>query len=442
MKLKFRNLPFSPEKNEIIYVENTYNDEINNHIREEIDYINEFVNVRERRFVYLPLLKNNAEIRRQVEYYAPYLSTEITYPELPQSSFLLDYLDSSEDRDSIAPTLLAYIGKEDGADCFYASRMEDITKETAERVFMIALLDCLTFDEEEKTKENPLDFGHPCCGSAISGIEGSGLQYSRQPSRSCSIRDEEQEALIEERLRELEEEARRDVCRAAEEAPKQSWLSKKMSKWLCSFCEPDEGDNDAPAPAPSSPKCAKVSEKQAVKIEEPYEEDDIRDIMWVLDKTVKELRMKGVTLMAIHEMIDKHEKLSRIVITPDYRIILPDYNDMEIEMGVLPKALFFLFLRYPEGIRLKEMQDHYTELYNIYSQLKPNFKEARLRLTITEVVNPLNNRINENIARVRAAFLKKFDEHLAQHYFIHGTKGETYGIDIDRNLIEWQEDDE
>lgn len=33
MKLKFRNLPFSPEKNEIIYIENKYDDEINNHIR-------------------------------------------------------------------------------------------------------------------------------------------------------------------------------------------------------------------------------------------------------------------------------------------------------------------------------------------------------------------------------------------------------------------------
>ena len=143
--------------------------------------------------------------------------------------------------------------------------------------------------------------------------------------------------------------------------------------------------------------------------------------------------------MAIHEFIDKQEPLSRMTITSDYRIFLPDYNNMEIEMGALPKAIYFLYLRYPEGIIYKHMPDYYNELLNIYKQLRPNTDEARLNLTITKVVNPLGNALNENIARIRKAFVEKFDEHLANNYIITGERGLQYSIPLDRDLITWEE---
>ncbi len=143
--------------------------------------------------------------------------------------------------------------------------------------------------------------------------------------------------------------------------------------------------------------------------------------------------------MAIHELIDKQEPLSHLVITSDNRLLLPDYNNMEIEMGTLPKALFFLFLRYPEGIVFKTLPDHYTELLNIYRELRPNANEERLRVTITKVTNPLGNAINENVARIRKAFVEKFDEHLAQNYIVRGERGGCYGISLERNLVVWEE---
>lgn len=85
------------------------------------------------------------------------------------------------------------------------------------------------------------------------------------------------------------------------------------------------------------------------------------------------------------------------------------------------------------------MQDHYTELLNIYRQLRPNTDEARLNLTITKVVNPLGNALNENFARIRKAFVEKFDEHLARNYIITGERSSTYSIPLDRNLITWED---
>lgn len=176
-----------------------------------------------------------------------------------------------------------------------------------------------------------------------------------------------------------------------------------------------------------------------VQTEEDYSLINTANILKELQIAVQKLRLEGVSLMAIHEYIDKQEPLSRMIITPDYRIFLPDYNDMEIEMGALPKAIYFLFLRYPNGIVYKHMQDYYKELLNIYKQLRPNTDEARLNLTITKVVHPFGNALNENLARIRKAFVEKFDEHLANNYIITGERGSQYLIPLDRELITWEE---
>lgn len=89
---------------------------------------------------------------------------------------------------------------------------------------------------------------------------------------------------------------------------------------------------------------------------------------------------------------------------------------------------------------MKSLPDYYTELYNIYKQLRPKSEDERIRVTITKLVNPYGNAINENIARIRAAFVKNFDEHLAENYFVTGSKGEPYAIRLDRQLIDWLED--
>ena len=78
-------------------------------------------------------------------------------------------------------------------------------------------------------------------------------------------------------------------------------------------------------------------------------------------------------------------------------------------------------------------------MLGIYKQLRPNTDEARLNLTVTKVVNPLGNALNENLSRIRKAFVEKFDEHLANNYIILGERGAAYSISLDRDLITWEE---
>lgn len=154
---------------------------------------------------------------------------------------------------------------------------------------------------------------------------------------------------------------------------------------------------------------------------------------------IKALRNKGVSMMFLHDIIDKEEKLSRLIVTKDYKIILPDYDNMEIEMAALPKAVFLLFLKHPEGIRFKDLPEYYDELLNIYLSLNPMGSRQRQESSISSLTNPLGNSINEKCARVREAFVSRFDDRLAKNYYITGKKGEPKRITLDKQLIVWEQ---
>ena len=46
--------------------------------------------------------------------------------------------------------------------------------------------------------------------------------------------------------------------------------------------------------------------------------------------------------------------------------------------------------------------------------------------------------INEKCARIRGSLIAQFDENLAKHYFIYGTRGKPKKIDLPRDLVTWE----
>lgn len=153
---------------------------------------------------------------------------------------------------------------------------------------------------------------------------------------------------------------------------------------------------------------------------------------------VNALRERGMAEKLIRKLIQIEPKLSHLVITKDMRIILPDYNNMEITMEPINKAVFFLFLRHPEGIIFKHLPDYRKELAEIYQMIKPlGFNDRAIR-SIEDVTNPCLNSINEKCARIRGAFISQFDESIAKHYYINGWRGEAKKIDLPRDLVKWE----
>lgn len=157
-----------------------------------------------------------------------------------------------------------------------------------------------------------------------------------------------------------------------------------------------------------------------------------------MDVRVQKLRAKGMNEWTFRGLFKTKAMLSHLVITKDYRIILTDYNDIEVKMEPLIKAVYFLFLKHPEGITFKELFDYRKELLDIYKTLKPMGINKRTVQSIEDVTNPLLNSINEKCARIRSAFINKFDEHLAKNYFITGERGEAKKITLPRDLVIWE----
>ena len=153
---------------------------------------------------------------------------------------------------------------------------------------------------------------------------------------------------------------------------------------------------------------------------------------------VTELRSRGVSTDFLHDIIDDDEPLSRLRITKDYHIFLPDFENLEIKMPPLLKAVFLLYLRHPEGIRLKALVDHHDELLRIYRSLQPIGSSARQEQSIRDLTDPLSNSINEKIAQIRKTFVSHFDASLACNYYITGKRGEAKRITLDASLVIWE----
>ena len=150
------------------------------------------------------------------------------------------------------------------------------------------------------------------------------------------------------------------------------------------------------------------------------------------------LRQRGISQYLLEQLIHPDDRLSRLVITKDFRLLLPDYNNMEIKMEPLTKAVYLLFLNHPEGILFKYLPDYREELAKIYNRLKPTGLTDRAIQSIEDVTNPLLNSINEKCARIRGAFVGQFDDHIAKHYYIDGHRGEAKKIDLPRDLVIWE----
>lgn len=110
-------------------------------------------------------------------------------------------------------------------------------------------------------------------------------------------------------------------------------------------------------------------------------------------------------------------RLSRLVITHDYRILLPDYNK-EVELSPVHKAVYLLFLNHPEGIELKHLVEYRDELMDYYVRLSSHVDLQLAEDTIDRLVNPLDNAINEKCSHIKAAFTSILDPYEASYYII------------------------
>ena len=166
--------------------------------------------------------------------------------------------------------------------------------------------------------------------------------------------------------------------------------------------------------------------------------DDIKN---EIKRLVKMLRDNGVSEKEIKELFDVQKPLSRLKVTKDYRIVLLDYDNLEVKMEPIHRAVYLLFLQHPEGIRFKELPDYREELAEIYRSMKLSTQvKKKVEKSIDDLTNPLMYSISEKCIRIREKFLKVLDAETARYYIISGERGEARKIGLDRSLVVWEKE--
>lgn len=345
--LKLNELPFQLDEKQIIYVENEYDEDVNEFILRNYDEICENFRYRGYEFCYLPKLVGEISTEYRA-YYRP--GHENGKKTSVKSSFLLDFMAHPENREKIKPSLI------------YA--LPDIPLEEGEAM-------------------------------AVCGLKFGDISLFRK-----DLND-----ILQLIINELE--------------PVQVSWSLNLDEFRKNY---KEGEAIEP-----------------LKSADEEFDDESRQLMWEIRKRIERLQVKGISKYLLEQAIFEQPKLSRLVVTHDYRILLPDYNNMEIVMTPIVKAVFILFLSHPDGIPFKRLADYRKELLGIYLTIKGESEPTEdILKSISAITDPFNNSINEKCARIREAFVSQFDEHLAKHYFVTGKRGEAKRIGLSRDLVEWE----
>jgi hypothetical protein len=135
------------------------------------------------------------------------------------------------------------------------------------------------------------------------------------------------------------------------------------------------------------------------------------------------------------ELKPKTPKLSRLIIDSQFKIWLPDYSNIEIQLTPLPKTLYIFLLKRPEGVRLKELPPHRKELLGIYAKIGNRLNLEQMKRSINDLTDMRSNSIHEKCSRVRQAFQEQLSHPVAAHYCINGSRNQPKKIMLQPSLV-------
>ena len=131
----------------------------------------------------------------------------------------------------------------------------------------------------------------------------------------------------------------------------------------------------------------------------------------------------------------------RLLVNGDMKIVLPEYDEMEIEMPALCRTLYILFMKVRkqggEGIILKNMDEYREDIIDIYTLVKPGASERRVKQSVDNLCDPFSESLNQTISRINRCIKNVIpDKELAKNYLITGKRGEPYGIALAPEYLE------
>jgi len=381
--------------NDVLFIESNYDDCINRYISSHYEDILKGFNDLGLRFLYihkeLPSLINST--------YARNLTPDREHSnESPMSALLMSI--GCKDTNDIVPSLIQFKKESGNRIEFVGFKIEGYNEEELETYFR-----CL-FEEEKRCRSFSMisqrDFNNTDNGNHE-------IRFSKKEKKYSTPDDFEGVSDIR---FSINEGGPSDNIRFREGDEETDVNEKSVTKYSI-------GNNDEPI---------SLVQEASQEYEEISPED--KQILSNIKEQLEQLRAKGIREVFLQNYLVPTTKVSRIKVTKDMRIILVDYDNLEIIMTPLPKSLYILYLRHPEGIGIKELSDHKQELMKIYEKVKGGMPTDRKLNSVLRLLNPLDNSVHEKLSQIKDAFNCKLNENLANHYIVQGPQREAKNIKL------------
>ena len=185
-------------------------------------------------------------------------------------------------------------------------------------------------------------------------------------------------------------------------------------------------------------EATKVAPAEPAEVAEAVEEKPDPRVQAILEAWDAIERKFGITIEDMQVLLGYKVKLSRLRITTSSKIYLTDFDNQEVKMNDLSKALYFFFLRYPEGARLKELHEHEDEILRIYSGITGRDDPEKIRKSARNLLDPYGNELNVSLSRIKRAFKNVVNDRVARFYYVSGGSGEVRKVVLDRDLVIWE----
>ncbi len=169
------------------------------------------------------------------------------------------------------------------------------------------------------------------------------------------------------------------------------------------------------------------------------EEDLEPRIQSIIDEWERLAAKFGITIEDLEVILGYKVKLSRLYITKSNRIYLADLEGRpEVKLDDLTKALYFFYLKHPQGAAFKDLQSYEKEILQIYMGITGRDDLDGIRKSVSSLVSPYSDGRNSCVSRIKKAFRDIVGDHIAKNYYIDGRYAGIRTVSIDRDLVIWE----
>lgn len=174
-------------------------------------------------------------------------------------------------------------------------------------------------------------------------------------------------------------------------------------------------------------------------------DDDAKEVINDIESKLAELKNSGQLLFLIPILKDLLNKQSEKIDFNSISIMEIDYQNKiqlpyfkkEVELSHLTKSIYFLFLKHPEGINLKELSNYKKELLTIYTSVSNQLDYDKMAKSVDDVVNLETKAIYTHLSRIKSAFYKIMDASFAKYYIVSGSGEEERKVLFNTSSITW-----